>query len=380
MTKRTTQDQSFAIGEHPSPHVITLHNTEGGSDKIYRIILTQSDEGFTVHYANGRRGGTLATGTKTAVPVKWPEARKIVNKLLAEKIGKGYVPIADTMMGEPGTESAMAVRPSDSGIRPQLLNPIAPEELDGLLKDDAYIAQPKYDGERRLVRSQGGTVTGINRKGQTVALPPVIADAIAGLNLELLIDGEQIGDRLYIFDLLEQEGTDLRGTPLGARLAKLLNLASFAKLPVSDDAPLCLAETAWGITKKRALLTRITQEDGEGIVFKRIDSPYTSGRPNSGGPQLKHKLYDSLSAIVAGLNAQRSVALDLVDDCGRRIPVGNVSIPVNHPVPAMGAVVEVRYLYAYNGGALYQPVFEGLRTDIAPSECLASQRKFKPAA
>ena len=319
----------------------------------------------------------MVTGTKTAVPVAWPEARKIVNKLLAEKINKGYVPISGMAVNDAGTGPA---HPSDTGIRPQLLNPIAPEELEGFLKDDAYIVQPKHDGERRLVRSQGGTVTGINRKGQSVALPPVLTNAIADLNAEFLIDGEQIGDRLHIFDLLEHDGIDLRSTSLGTRLVKLLTIVSQAKLPVSNDTPLRLVETAWGEDQKRVLLARITQEDGEGIVFKRVDSPYTPGRPNSGGPQLKHKLYDSLSAIVAGLNAQRSVALNLVDDSGQCIPVGNVSIPANHPIPVIGAVVEVRYLYAYNGGALYQPVFEGVRTDIDPADCLASQRKFKPTA
>jgi hypothetical protein len=61
------------------------------------------------------------------------------------------------------------------------------------------------------------------------------------------------------------------------------------------------------------------------------------------------------------------------------LPVGNVTIPVNADIPPVGAVVEVRYLFAYdNGGSLYEPCFLGQRSDIAPEECLASQRKFKP--
>jgi len=35
-----------------------------------------------------------------------------------------------------------------------------------------------------------------------------------------------------------------------------------------------------------------------------------------------------------------------------------------------GDVIETRYLYAFSqSGAVYQPVYLGLRTDINPSEC-----------
>ena len=61
------------------------------------------------------------------------------------------------------------------------------------------------------------------------------------------------------------------------------------------------------------------------------------------------------------------------------LPVGNVTIPVNADIPAIGSIVEVRYLFAYdNGGSLYEPCYLGARTDITTEECLASQRKFKP--
>jgi hypothetical protein len=44
--------------------------------------------------------------------------------------------------------------------------------------------------------------------------------------------------------------------------------------------------------------------------------------------------------------------------------VGSVTIPPSHTVPAAGSIVEVRYLYAYEGGSLYQPVYLGIRDDI----------------
>jgi bifunctional non-homologous end joining protein LigD len=104
---------------------------------------------------------------------------------------------------------------------------------------------------------------------------------------------------------------------------------------------------------------------------------YVPGKPNQGGPQLKFKFVATLSAIVAKVNIQRSVEISLFK--GRSlISCGNVTIPANHEVPPAGAIVEVRYLYAYRDSlALYQPVYLGLRTDVDTDECNVSQLKFK---
>lgn len=112
-------------------------------------------------------------------------------------------------------------------------------------------------------------------------------------------------------------------------------------------------------------------------MFKRLDAPYTPGKPNSGGPQLKFKFVATLSAVVARINARRSVELSLFN--GRSlVSCGNVTIPANHEIPPVGAVVETRYLYAAkDSGVLYQPVYLGPRDDVDPGECLVSQLKFK---
>lgn len=62
------------------------------------------------------------------------------------------------------------------------------------------------------------------------------------------------------------------------------------------------------------------------------------------------------------------------------VSVGNVSIPPNHEIPAVGAVVECRYLYAFPGGSIFQPVYLGVRDDIPKEECVISQLKYKPQA
>ncbi len=117
------------------------------------------------------------------------------------------------------------------------------------------------------------------------------------------------------------------------------------------------------------------------MVFKEIDAPASPGRPNSGGAQLKYKFVETASFIVIGINAKRSVRLGLYDlhaDGPELVCSGNVTIPPNHPMPAMKDVVEVKYLYAFReSGSVYQPVYGGKRDDIPRNECLTTQLKYK---
>jgi len=86
---------------------------------------------------------------------------------------------------------------------------------------------------------------------------------------------------------------------------------------------------------------------------------------------------ETASVIVQSVNAKRSVAI-AVRHGGHLVSAGNVTIPVNQPVPPDGAIAEVRYLYAMpESGALFQPVYLGERDDIAAVECTRDQLKFR---
>lgn len=112
-------------------------------------------------------------------------------------------------------------------------------------------------------------------------------------------------------------------------------------------------------------------------MFKHGAAPYVTGRPKSGGMQLKHKFYATLSAVVDIVNAQRSIQIKLLKGA-RWVSAGNVTIPPNVIIPALGAVVEIRYLYAFKeSGSLYQPVYLRMRSDVLPTECVTKQLKFK---
>jgi bifunctional non-homologous end joining protein LigD len=253
-----------------------------------------------------------------------------------------------------------------------LLNPIEDDEVSRLLRDDAHCAQEKFDGRRLLLRKHGAAIDGINRKGLVVGLPETVFQSFTIIPVDCVLDGEAVGEGFHAFDLLDCEGEDLCGRPYRERLTALRELLA----PLAPRH-LRLAETAFSPGQKAILLKTLRQENREGIVFKRLDARYTPGRPNSGGPALKHKFYATLSAVVASLNPQRSVEIRLLDDEGWQ-PVGNVTIPPNQLIPKIGDVIEVRFLYAFReSGVLFQPVFLGVRSDLDPMACLATQRKFK---
>ena len=228
----------------------------------------------------------------------------------------------------------------DSGIRCQLLNPVDESELTRLLNDKRYCLQQKHDGRRLLVRKQGDEITGINRRGLIVALPDPIRHAVEELPFDVLIDGEAVGDTLHAFDLLELKGNNLRQQGYLHRCAGLLMILE------PGHPNLRPVTTITDPADKRAAFQTYRQNGCEGVVFKDLDAPFSIGRPNSGGTQLKYKFVESASFVVIRRNSKRSVELGLYDG-DTLVPAGNVTIPPNHAVPAPGEVVETRYLYAY---------------------------------
>ena len=349
---------------------ITLHHREGASDKIYEVTLAPEGDGFVVHVAYGRRGSTLNTGSKTPRPVPLDEAKSIFDRLIRSKLGKGYRIAESSCPTSHPAESGQ-----DSGLRPQLLNPILASAVPKFLRDPAWAMQEKHDGLRLLLRrAADGSVQGSNRKGRLIAVPPGIVQCLAALACSLVLDGECVGDTFHAFDLLEVQDTDLRVMPYHARLFHLSLI--LGQTPDQDHVRQVI--TATTTAHKTMLFDQIESSGREGVVFKRLDAPYQAGRPASGGDALKWKFYETASFVVRSLNAQRSAGLGLLDG-GDLLPAGNVTIPPNHPLPAAGDIVEVRYLYAFpESGAVYQPVYLGRRGDLSASDCRVSQLKFKP--
>jgi bifunctional non-homologous end joining protein LigD len=357
-----------------TPHTTaSLNFREGSSDKVYRTTIEAQADGYIVTFAYGRRGSMLTTGTKTTDPVTLEQAQAIHQKLVASKIAKGYQ--ADDESGEstaPYQQSGNEGR--DSGIRCQLLNPVDESELDRLLGDNQHCLQVKHDGRRLLVRKQGDEITGINRRGLVVSIPGPIRRAVEELPVDVLIDGEAVSDTLHAFDLLEVKGNDMRARGYLQRYTGLLMLLDPEHRALRPVSTMVLP------ADKHAMFQTFRQCGSEGVVFKDINAPFSMGRPNSGGTQLKFKFVESASFVVTGRNAKRSVSLALYDD-DKLVPAGNVTIPPNHAVPAPGEVVECQFLYGFKeSGSIYQPVYRGKRCDIPAAECTTDQLKYKPTS
>ena len=355
----------------------SLYYAEGSSNKEYHAEIIEVAGGNVVNFRYGRRGSSLIVGTKTSAPVDFAQAKKIYDKLVKEKTTKGYT---HDVSGVPyqGTENAGV----KSDFLPQLLNPISESEASSLIKDSRYAAQEKMDGERRAAHAENGRVTGINRKGLIVPLPQAIADSllfIAANSGAIRVDGEIIGDILYVFDLHILQGKRLHSIPWLERMR--LAETTLSGLKQIRTVPIAVTAKA-----KLSLWNTVKGAHGEGVVFKLMNGPVKAGRPNTGGDWLKYKFTESASFCVMEVNSgKRSVKIGLLDcDCpdvikgNKMIPVGNVTIPPNYDVPAAGDIVEVEYLYAYKGGSIYQPVYRGKRTDLDINACVTVQLKYKP--
>lgn len=344
---------------------VTLYYRVGSSDKVYSAGIETKNGGFVVNFAFGRRGSTLQTGTKTPTPVSFDTAKAICDRLVREKTSKGYTPGPD---GTPYRHTAMEERMT--GFLPQLLNPVDENEAQRLLDDTAYWMQEKLDGKRVLLRKADGAVTGINRKGLRIAMPESIVREALALPGDFILDGECVGDHYFAFDLLTHNATDYRTKPYHERWQELATL-----LP--KGAAMQVVATVCTRNQKREYFSRMQRDRREGAVFKRHDAAYTSGRPASGGPQLKYKFVATASVVVEKVNAgKRSVAV-FVFDGKMPIPVGNVTIPQKTIIPQRGTIIEVRYLNVNPGGALYQPVYLGVRDDLDQSACTVAQLKYK---
>jgi len=356
----------------------SLYFKEGSSDKEYHIQLVDLERGrYIVNFQYGRRGSSLKDGTKTEAPVSLFEAENIFASLKREKMRKGYEPDYESEVDKESSKSKeskdvkkevkkVEVRPKTIYFLPQLLNPI--EDAQSYIDDDNYLAQEKKDGERRMIIVDDNGVKGLNKKGEEVSVSREIINSISD---NCILDGEIVGNTLYVFDILSLYKKDLTKKSCAERNV-ILNTLSFGNSVI-------IVETTYTKKGKQKLFDKLKSERREGIVFKNINSPYTIGRPSSGGNQLKFKFYKTATFIVANAtNNKRSVGLELIDNkTKQRVFMGKVTIPPNYDVPAIGDLVEVRYLYAYRGGAIYQPVYLGKRNDSDLTDATMNQIVFK---
>jgi bifunctional non-homologous end joining protein LigD len=221
--------------------------------------------------------------------------------------GKGRAP-KPFMLAKKSTASPAAVWQSKSRgkaarssvVIPRFVAPQLCRLVDRAPEGDAWIHEIKFDGYRMQLRVADGETTLLTRKGLDWSgkFPRLIAE---GAQLQdCMIDGEVVafdshgamsfsalqsaisgGDTseviFYAFDLLFAGDADLRKEPLATRkeqLKKLLKKHGGGSQPV-------IRYVDHFESHGNAVLKSACQMDLEGIVSKKLDAPYVSGRTDT---------------------------------------------------------------------------------------------------
>lgn len=358
---------------------INLFYRQGSADKVYNVWIEDAEptanrsSGYHVRISWGRRGSALQTGFKTTAPTSRAFAETIADTAILDKTRKGYQYIGATVGSQrrtsvsasiPVTNASAPLQAAEQfGALPQLLNSVEESKLDFYLKSNEWYMQEKKDGKNFLARLKDGQVKSANRRGLVIPTPSETDADLKALDYSnLLVCGEHCGSKYYIFDVLEINEEDIRTRPYYYRFNELGSIDE--TIQEKGLQHIEVLDTFTGYVAKKAEYDRLKAAGAEGVVFKKSEAPYTVGRPNSGGDQVKFKFTQSATCIVGSLNEKRSVSINLYDQAKDEVvTIGNVTILPNFPVPKIGQYIEVKYLYAYRGGSLYQPIYLGVRDD-----------------
>lgn len=371
---------------------VALECTAGTSDKLYIIQVEQDGTEYCAMGYSGRRGATLVPQEKYRGP-SLSAAQAKADKVEREKRrSSGYTTYTGTTIpGMPaGAPSPGATPPAGSPSAPATPAPAAPvvqgpvvmlaqpasrDDIETYLANPEWGMQRKYDGERISVSVRRSGIQAYNRKGIGRSLSTIAHDRLVKLSIqpdfsddrETVLDGELMGDILVVYDVLTLRDNDVRKLCYDERYAALEAL-------LENEADL-LAPTAFTEAEKRALLARAEAESWEGLIARDLDSEYAAGHVNQ---LIKIKLWATCTCRVLSVNTQRSIQVGLLDERGDEVFVGNVTVPVNQDIPELDCLVEVRYLYALDGGSLYQPTLLRVRDDVDEADLRSELRKAPP--
>ncbi len=323
-------------------------------------------------------------------------------------------------------KTVVGSRRRTAGVHPMLATAAEPGELRDR---DGWRFEMKWDGFRAVARVSGDEVEFTSRNGLdlTPTFPElaVLAESVRG---DVVLDGEivapdergvprfssiqqragltnprdverarkAVGVEYYVFDVLEEDGRSLMGLPYAerrARLERLVRESDLIRVPpdAGDDLDAALA------TSRELGL--------EGVMAKRVDSPYREGRRSRDWLKFRHTR--AQEAVVAGWRPGNGVRADTIgslllavpDDDGRLRYAGRVgtgftdrdltavrvrldALEVDGPeiegVPAPDArsarwvrpelVGEVEYSETTSDGRLRHPVWRGWRFDKSPAD------------
>ena len=218
-------------------------------------------------------------------------------------------------------------KPLRSQLAERLPNPEAVIKKLGLVG-----VQPKYDGFRVQIHKDGGEVSIFSRNLETMTpmFPELVAATKSLAVKSVILDGEAIAYspeleeyvpfqettarrrkegidefaarvplRAFVFDIMFRDGSDLTPLPYESRFAIVDGLIKGSD--TLQAAPLTKTDSVEVLT--RELLDNISR-GLEGVVAKRLDSPYQAGARNFNWVKLKRntsgELTDTIDVVLIG--------------------------------------------------------------------------------
>ena len=152
---------------------------------------------------------------------------------------------------------------------PAWLVPMAATLTERRFNGPEWIFERKYDGIRLLAFKHGRDVRLYSRNRLPQNLPRIAASIARLPARDVILDGELTWDRdsaYHVFDILWHEGRSLTALPLVERQAILKRIP--LEPPLQRVKPVA-GQTPW---------ERACAEGWEGVIAKRLDSPYEHRR------------------------------------------------------------------------------------------------------
>jgi bifunctional non-homologous end joining protein LigD len=318
---------------------------------------------------------------------------------------------------------------------PSRLGPMLATIGEAPFSDPNWLFEIKWDGVRALAWIADGALTLRSRNGQDItkrypelaSLPEAIAAREVILDGEIVAldarghsDFERLQERMhvrapsenlvrntpvvyYAFDLLYYDGYDLREAPLLERKQLLQRLLHTSHRFRYSDHQLERGQELFELARENSL---------EGILAKRVSSPYVSDRSAN---WVKLKVTKTVDAVVGGWTAARTPAIPFgslllglyqgkklrfighvgsgfgekrLDELANKLDQLEVStcpfdtVPETNEKPTWvspALVARVKFSGWTDEHALRHPVFLGLREDVQPADCRWETEVAAPA-
>ena len=365
---------------HGSWVIVRLKGEARGRPKNSWMLIKHRDEGAVEadvgptdddrSVASGRTMAEIASGkgvsAKPFMTIKGAEAGAVWQSNRADP------PALPPTSAAPKPKAVKAKAQPVSAL-PDFIEPQLTKSLEKPPSAPGWAHEVKFDGYRMQLRTVGGEATLLSRKGldwsdkfsEIVASGRRLADGIIDgevvaldhtgapdfAALQAAISDAKTADLVFfVFDRMFEGHEDLRPLPLSERKARL-------KAGLRDASP-NLRYVDHFVTAGDAVLLSACRMDLEGIVSKRLDAPYQSGRSESWG---KSKCRQGHEVVIGGWTttgeAFRSLIAGVNRD-GQLVHVGRIGTGFGRDVVAR-----------------IMPRLQALETDKSPFEGKGSPKK-----